>query len=110
MKQRDHQKVTLALRIRFANMPRDARPKTWYQYPQKSPEEQISIWRTYPTHRYAGKIAFAAICTAEGARTSQGQECHLYEYDTWPNGTRCWLTKEQADHVRTQARQGAQST
>lgn len=105
MKQRDHQKVCLALRVRFVNMSRDERLKTWYQYPQLSPEEQLAKWRTYPTHRYPGRIAFAAICTADGARNGQGEECHLYEYDTWPNGTRCWLTKEQADHVRSKARE-----
>lgn len=109
MKQRDNPKVTLCLKVRFVNMNRDERLKAMYQYAHLSPEEQIRIWSTYPTHRYAGRITFAAICTAEGVRNGQGEACHLYEYDTWPNGTRCWLTKEQADHVRAQGKATARS-
>ena len=106
MKQRDHQHVTLALRLRFVDMSRDEPLKVWYQQPRNTPAAQIEIWKRYPTHhpRYAGRITYAAICQADGVRNREGRTCHLHEYQTWPNGTACWLTKEQADHLRARAR------
>ena len=90
----------LALRIRFAN---NDNVLTWYQR-VKNPDDQITIWKSYPNGRYKGRVVWAAILSADDAGINAPATTHLHEYREWPNGTTCWLTKEEKEQVLQEAR------
>ena len=86
----------LAIRIRFNDNPN---VKTWYQR-VADPDDQVIIWKTYPIGRYNGNIKWAAILPAADAKAGAKAEAHLYEYDTWPNGSTGWLSKAEVDQLK----------
>ena len=98
-KHRDKATTEFALRIKFRNNPDTT--LTWYQR-AKDAEEQLSIWKSYPYQQYSGAIKWAAILPAEAARNKADASTHLYEYDTWSNGSTCWLNREEIDHLKRQ--------
>ena len=55
-----------------------------------------------PYKQYSGTIKWAAILPAEAARNKADASTHLYEYDTWSNGSTCWLNREEIDHLKRQ--------
>ncbi|MEL6660954.1 MAG: hypothetical protein AAFR36_31175 [Bacteroidota bacterium] len=85
------QTAELAVRIRFHN---NEEIQTWYQRVE-DPEDQITIWKTYPVGRYRGRIKWMAILPADAARQNAGADTHLHEYGTWPNGSTSWLSREE---------------
>jgi hypothetical protein len=98
-KHKDKAITEVAMRVKFLNNPNTT--FTWYQR-VKDAEAQIRIWKSYPYTTYSGKIKFLAILPADAARNKGDASTHLHEYDTWPNGSTCWLSREEIDYMKQQ--------
>lgn len=96
-KHRDKPTTELAIRIKWENNPGTV--FTWYQR-RKDAQEQLDLWKSYPHDKYSGKIKWAAILPADAARNKADGDTHLFEFGTWPNGTTCWLNREEIDHLK----------